>query len=87
MVFKMTIFNRKYDLRTLIAAPRLLNEGTEMRLNLSYRYSLEELPLSKAKGIRYNSPSNTSTSCLCLPTGPLLCIRPFRDRKQRFRKQ
>ncbi|TNN82294.1 hypothetical protein EYF80_007415 [Liparis tanakae] len=47
-----------------------------MRLKRSYRYSLEELPFSRAKGMRYSSPSSTITSCLCLPTGPLECIKP-----------
>lgn len=53
-----------------------------MRLKRSYRYSLEELPLRRAKGMRYSSPSSTITSCLCLPTGPLECIKPCqKDRR------
>ena len=56
-------------------------EGTAMRLKRSYRYSLEELPFSRAKGMRYSSPSSTITSCLCLPTGPLECIKPCQTKE------
>ena len=62
-------------------APRPWMEGTAMRLKRSYRYSLEELPLSKAKGMRNSSPSSTGTSSRWRPTELALDIRPWGDQR------
>lgn len=51
-----------------------------MRAKRSYRYSLEELPFSRANGTRCRSPSRTRTSCRCRPPGPLACIKPCGER-------
>lgn len=37
---------------TFALDPRPWMDGTAMRLKRSYKYSLEELPLSRAKGMR-----------------------------------